>query len=97
MNTHAYLDYRNSARTLVARLFWPGCLLWNSAQRQCGPHIARDRRHSHYFEIVRNCIVKSLKGYLPGSPSIVNIRKEIPMLYTVIVVLIVLFLIGYLR
>ena len=51
---HAYLDHRNSARTMVARLLRSEYLFEHPAHWQYCPHSTCDCRHSHCFEAVRD-------------------------------------------
>jgi hypothetical protein len=54
--SHAYLDYRNSTRTMVARIFRTKCLRWHSTFRQCYPYIARYRCNPCSIKFTRDYI-----------------------------------------
>lgn len=54
--SHAYLDYRNFARTMVARIFRTKSVRWHSTFRQCHSYAARHRSNSCSIKPFRDCI-----------------------------------------
>ena len=82
--------------------FGPNVFARYSAYGQFRSHLARHRGHPPYFESVGDRVDPYSVENERGGPDRLtsphnNTERKKPMLYTVVIVLIVLFLIGYLR
>jgi len=93
---HVVDHHRNSTRTMADRKLRPESSLQRSAHWKRDPYPACHRSHPHCFAPVGDHLriqAQSLRLQL----TLIGEERSFQMLYTIIIVLIVLFLIGYLR
>jgi hypothetical protein len=99
--SHVVDHHRDPGHPVAARLLRPKHQPELPANGQLDPYFDRDCRHPRHIARAGDRLaprfIRVQKGQPPGRLFTHNTRKEIPMIYTIVVVLIVLFVIGYLR